>query len=139
MAGKHGRAALIENIAQRVAALTSGSPVPLPSLSSTLADFQSCLICIARRLPRPTAVTSTESFVTKQDTTGTLRREARACCMLGSVLAGEPPLQSECAWAHSISSAGLWYVGVWLDVACLQDSSQPGRQCHRVLNLSRLY
>ncbi|XP_019339348.2 nuclear receptor coactivator 1 isoform X2 [Alligator mississippiensis] len=33
-------------------------------------DFQSCLICIARRLPRPTAVTSTESFVTKQDTTG---------------------------------------------------------------------
>uniref|UniRef100_A0A8C9F470 Nuclear receptor coactivator 1 n=1 Tax=Pavo cristatus TaxID=9049 RepID=A0A8C9F470_PAVCR len=33
-------------------------------------DFQSCLICIARRLPRPAAVTPSESFVTKQDTTG---------------------------------------------------------------------
>ncbi|XP_005308520.1 nuclear receptor coactivator 1 isoform X6 [Chrysemys picta bellii] len=33
-------------------------------------DFQSCLICIARRLPRPPAVTSSESFMTKQDTTG---------------------------------------------------------------------
>ncbi|XP_074982417.1 nuclear receptor coactivator 1 isoform X8 [Caretta caretta] len=33
-------------------------------------DFQSCLICIARRLPRPAAVTSSESFMTKQDTTG---------------------------------------------------------------------
>ncbi|XP_027766769.1 nuclear receptor coactivator 1-like, partial [Empidonax traillii] len=32
--------------------------------------FQSCLICIARRLPRPPAVTPPESFVTKQDTTG---------------------------------------------------------------------
>ncbi|XP_032539017.1 nuclear receptor coactivator 1 isoform X2 [Chiroxiphia lanceolata] len=32
-------------------------------------DFQSCLICIARRLPRP-AVTPPESFITKQDTTG---------------------------------------------------------------------
>nr|XP_009686558.1 PREDICTED: nuclear receptor coactivator 1 [Struthio camelus australis] len=35
-----------------------------------LADFQSCLICIARRLPRPAAVPPSESFVTKQDTTG---------------------------------------------------------------------
>ncbi|XP_068792849.1 nuclear receptor coactivator 1 isoform X2 [Struthio camelus] len=33
-------------------------------------DFQSCLICIARRLPRPAAVPPSESFVTKQDTTG---------------------------------------------------------------------
>nr|XP_023406259.1 nuclear receptor coactivator 1 isoform X5 [Loxodonta africana]XP_023406260.1 nuclear receptor coactivator 1 isoform X5 [Loxodonta africana] len=33
-------------------------------------DFQSCLICIARRLPRPPAVTGVESFMTKQDTTG---------------------------------------------------------------------
>uniref|UniRef100_A0A803V4K4 Nuclear receptor coactivator 1 n=1 Tax=Ficedula albicollis TaxID=59894 RepID=A0A803V4K4_FICAL len=33
-------------------------------------DFQSCLICIARRLPRPAAPAATESFVTKQDTTG---------------------------------------------------------------------
>ncbi|XP_074144467.1 nuclear receptor coactivator 1 isoform X5 [Sminthopsis crassicaudata] len=33
-------------------------------------DFQSCLICIARRLPRPAAVTGSESFMTKQDTTG---------------------------------------------------------------------
>ncbi|XP_050169343.1 nuclear receptor coactivator 1 [Myiozetetes cayanensis] len=33
-------------------------------------DFQSCLICIARRLPRPPAVAPPESFVTKQDTTG---------------------------------------------------------------------
>ncbi|NWT89765.1 NCOA1 protein, partial [Lanius ludovicianus] len=33
-------------------------------------DFQSCLICIARRLPRPAAQPPTESFVTKQDTTG---------------------------------------------------------------------
>ncbi|XP_071999957.1 nuclear receptor coactivator 1 isoform X3 [Engystomops pustulosus] len=33
-------------------------------------DFQSCLICIARRLPRPTPITSLESFVTKQDATG---------------------------------------------------------------------
>ncbi|NXH21150.1 NCOA1 protein, partial [Bucco capensis] len=33
-------------------------------------DFQSCLICIARRLPRPAPVTPSESFVTKQDTTG---------------------------------------------------------------------
>ncbi|XP_056419775.1 nuclear receptor coactivator 1 isoform X5 [Hyla sarda] len=33
-------------------------------------DFQSCLICIARRLPRPTSITSLESFVTKQDATG---------------------------------------------------------------------
>ncbi|NXL35305.1 NCOA1 protein, partial [Glaucidium brasilianum] len=33
-------------------------------------DFQSCLICIARRLPRSAAVTPSESFVTKQDTTG---------------------------------------------------------------------
>ncbi|XP_065487390.1 nuclear receptor coactivator 1 isoform X1 [Caloenas nicobarica] len=33
-------------------------------------DFQSCLICIARRLPRPAAVAPSESFVTKQDTTG---------------------------------------------------------------------
>ncbi|XP_016152527.1 PREDICTED: LOW QUALITY PROTEIN: nuclear receptor coactivator 1-like, partial [Ficedula albicollis] len=32
-------------------------------------DFQSCLICIARRLPRPAAPAATESFVTKQDTT----------------------------------------------------------------------
>ncbi|XP_057245267.1 nuclear receptor coactivator 1-like [Malurus melanocephalus] len=32
-------------------------------------DFQSCLICIARRLPRP-APAPAESFVTKQDTTG---------------------------------------------------------------------
>ncbi|XP_072842469.2 nuclear receptor coactivator 1 isoform X2 [Pogona vitticeps] len=30
-------------------------------------DLQSCLICIARRLPRPT---TSESFMTKQDTTG---------------------------------------------------------------------
>ena len=35
------------------------------------ADFQSCLICIARRLPRPPAITGVESFMTKQDTTGT--------------------------------------------------------------------
>ncbi|NWW79758.1 NCOA1 protein, partial [Climacteris rufus] len=34
------------------------------------ADFQSCLICIARRLPRPAAQPPAESFVTKQDTTG---------------------------------------------------------------------
>ncbi|XP_073418009.1 nuclear receptor coactivator 1 isoform X1 [Dendrobates tinctorius] len=33
-------------------------------------DFQSCLICIARRLPRPTPITSLESFMTKQDATG---------------------------------------------------------------------
>uniref|UniRef100_A0A8D0GEI8 Nuclear receptor coactivator n=1 Tax=Sphenodon punctatus TaxID=8508 RepID=A0A8D0GEI8_SPHPU len=33
-------------------------------------DFQSCLICIARRLPRPAAVMGTESFMTKQDITG---------------------------------------------------------------------
>ncbi|OPJ86414.1 nuclear receptor coactivator 1 [Patagioenas fasciata monilis] len=33
-------------------------------------DFQSCLICIARRLPRPAAVGPSESFMTKQDTTG---------------------------------------------------------------------
>ncbi|KAM4043588.1 nuclear receptor coactivator 1 isoform 3-T5 [Anomaloglossus baeobatrachus] len=33
-------------------------------------DFQSCLICIARRLPRPTPITSLESFITKQDATG---------------------------------------------------------------------
>ncbi|XP_029452051.1 nuclear receptor coactivator 1 isoform X2 [Rhinatrema bivittatum] len=33
-------------------------------------DFQSCLICIARRIPRPAAITSSESFITKQDTTG---------------------------------------------------------------------
>ncbi|ELK27412.1 Nuclear receptor coactivator 1 [Myotis davidii] len=32
-------------------------------------DFQSCLICIARRLPRPPAITGVESFMTKQDTT----------------------------------------------------------------------
>lgn len=33
-------------------------------------DFQSCLICIARRLPRPPTITGVESFMTKQDTTG---------------------------------------------------------------------
>ncbi|KAM4772771.1 LOW QUALITY PROTEIN: nuclear receptor coactivator 1 [Rhinophrynus dorsalis] len=33
-------------------------------------DFQSCLICIARRLPRPAPITSLESFMTKQDATG---------------------------------------------------------------------
>ncbi|XP_075057269.1 nuclear receptor coactivator 1 isoform X2 [Mixophyes fleayi] len=33
-------------------------------------DFQSCLICIARRLPRQTPLTSLESFITKQDATG---------------------------------------------------------------------
>ncbi|XP_039201875.1 nuclear receptor coactivator 1 isoform X3 [Crotalus tigris] len=33
-------------------------------------DLQSCLICIARRLPRPTAPATSESFMTKQDTTG---------------------------------------------------------------------
>ncbi|XP_072263317.1 nuclear receptor coactivator 1 isoform X3 [Pyxicephalus adspersus] len=33
-------------------------------------DFQSCLICIARRLPRPAPVSSIESFITKQDATG---------------------------------------------------------------------
>ncbi|KAM6464931.1 nuclear receptor coactivator 1 isoform 3-T8 [Liasis olivaceus] len=33
-------------------------------------DLQSCLICIARRLPRSTAPTTSESFMTKQDTTG---------------------------------------------------------------------
>ncbi|KAE8605523.1 hypothetical protein XENTR_v10015187 [Xenopus tropicalis] len=33
-------------------------------------DFQSCLICIARRLPRPAPITSLESFITKQDATG---------------------------------------------------------------------
>ncbi|XP_053565494.1 nuclear receptor coactivator 1 [Bombina bombina] len=33
-------------------------------------DFQSCLICIARRLPRPAPITASESFVTKQDATG---------------------------------------------------------------------
>ncbi|XP_041419546.1 nuclear receptor coactivator 1 isoform X2 [Xenopus laevis] len=33
-------------------------------------DFQSCLICIARRLPRPAPTTSLESFITKQDATG---------------------------------------------------------------------
>uniref|UniRef100_A0A2K6FTY3 Nuclear receptor coactivator 1 n=1 Tax=Propithecus coquereli TaxID=379532 RepID=A0A2K6FTY3_PROCO len=32
--------------------------------------LQSCLICIARRLPRPPAITGVESFMTKQDTTG---------------------------------------------------------------------
>ncbi|CAJ0955903.1 unnamed protein product, partial [Ranitomeya imitator] len=32
-------------------------------------DFQSCLICIARRLPRPAPITSLESFMTKQDAT----------------------------------------------------------------------
>ncbi|XP_069089863.1 nuclear receptor coactivator 1 isoform X1 [Pleurodeles waltl] len=36
-------------------------------------DLQSCLICIARRIPRPApaaATTTSESFITKQDTTG---------------------------------------------------------------------
>ncbi|KAM4694443.1 nuclear receptor coactivator 1-like [Discoglossus pictus] len=33
-------------------------------------DFQSCLICIARRIPRPAAITASESFMTKQDATG---------------------------------------------------------------------
>ncbi|XP_063771120.1 nuclear receptor coactivator 1 isoform X2 [Pseudophryne corroboree] len=33
-------------------------------------DFQSCLICIARRLPRQAPITSLESFITKQDATG---------------------------------------------------------------------
>ncbi|XP_066450896.1 nuclear receptor coactivator 1 isoform X2 [Eleutherodactylus coqui] len=33
-------------------------------------DFQSCLICIARRLPRPASIPPLESFVTKQDATG---------------------------------------------------------------------
>uniref|UniRef100_A0A8C5P9N6 Nuclear receptor coactivator n=1 Tax=Leptobrachium leishanense TaxID=445787 RepID=A0A8C5P9N6_9ANUR len=33
-------------------------------------DFQSCLICIARRLPPPAPITSLESFMTKQDATG---------------------------------------------------------------------
>nr|XP_060610668.1 nuclear receptor coactivator 1 isoform X4 [Anolis sagrei ordinatus] len=33
-------------------------------------DLQSCLICIARRLPRSTVPTTSESFMTKQDTTG---------------------------------------------------------------------
>ncbi|XP_048372916.1 nuclear receptor coactivator 1 isoform X6 [Sphaerodactylus townsendi] len=33
-------------------------------------DLQSCLICIARRLPRTTASSTSESFMTKQDTTG---------------------------------------------------------------------
>ncbi|XP_062979791.1 LOW QUALITY PROTEIN: nuclear receptor coactivator 1 [Elgaria multicarinata webbii] len=33
-------------------------------------DLQSCLICIARRLPRSTAPVTSESFMTKQDTTG---------------------------------------------------------------------
>ncbi|XP_068136171.1 nuclear receptor coactivator 1 isoform X2 [Hyperolius riggenbachi] len=33
-------------------------------------DFQSCLICIARRLPRPVPVPPIESFITKQDATG---------------------------------------------------------------------
>lgn len=33
-------------------------------------DLQSCLICIARRLPRSAPSTTTESFMTKQDTTG---------------------------------------------------------------------
>ncbi|XP_040204051.1 nuclear receptor coactivator 1 isoform X1 [Rana temporaria] len=33
-------------------------------------DFQSCLICIARRLPRPAPVPPIESFITKQDATG---------------------------------------------------------------------
>lgn len=50
----------------------------LPSLLQlpflVLADFQSCLICIARRLPRPPAITGVESFMTKQDTTGIYSR-----------------------------------------------------------------
>ncbi|XP_053315484.1 nuclear receptor coactivator 1 isoform X2 [Spea bombifrons] len=33
-------------------------------------DFQSCLICIARRLPRTAPIPSIESFMTKQDATG---------------------------------------------------------------------
>ncbi|XP_030054550.1 nuclear receptor coactivator 1 isoform X2 [Microcaecilia unicolor] len=33
-------------------------------------DFQSCLICIARRIPRPATIMGSESFITKQDTTG---------------------------------------------------------------------
>ncbi|XP_074066068.1 nuclear receptor coactivator 1 isoform X1 [Macrotis lagotis] len=40
------------------------------SIQEEAEDFQSCLICIARRLPRPAAITSSESFMTKQDTTG---------------------------------------------------------------------
>nr|XP_033795761.1 nuclear receptor coactivator 1 isoform X2 [Geotrypetes seraphini] len=33
-------------------------------------DLQSCLICIARRIPRPVTIMGSESFITKQDTTG---------------------------------------------------------------------
>ncbi|XP_009576163.1 PREDICTED: nuclear receptor coactivator 1, partial [Fulmarus glacialis] len=43
------------------------------TFSCRIRYFQSCLICIARRsrrFPRPAAVTPSESFVTKQDTTG---------------------------------------------------------------------
>lgn len=41
------------------------------SLLST--DLQSCLICIACRMPRPPQIpVSTESFITKQDPTGSV-------------------------------------------------------------------
>ncbi|XP_038626771.1 nuclear receptor coactivator 1 isoform X2 [Tachyglossus aculeatus] len=40
------------------------------SITEEAEDFQSCLICIARRFPRPPAVPGSESFMTKQDTTG---------------------------------------------------------------------
>ncbi|XP_048456599.1 nuclear receptor coactivator 1 isoform X2 [Rhincodon typus] len=48
-------------------------------------DLQSCLICIARKLPKPQLVPVPETFITKQDTTGkiisidasTLRASAR--------------------------------------------------------------
>uniref|UniRef100_F7ECC3 Nuclear receptor coactivator 1 n=1 Tax=Ornithorhynchus anatinus TaxID=9258 RepID=F7ECC3_ORNAN len=40
------------------------------SITEEPEDFHSCLICIARRFPRPPAVPGSESFMTKQDTTG---------------------------------------------------------------------
>lgn len=51
------------------------------SLLST--DLQSCLICIACRMPRPPQIpVSTESFITKQDPTGSVLLYTQICTRL---------------------------------------------------------
>lgn len=52
------------------------TPTISPLVSFVSSDLQSCLICIACRIPRAQPF-STESFITKQDPTGNTRIHAQ--------------------------------------------------------------